>query len=792
MREEIIYCMDLTVYDTGIKTLRYATKGGTYGGNYYDGRVLQPGNYKAALFADGKTYGASQIGFGEVRLNNSDGVLDPLLDYGFTGRSIVFYKYTVAAGLVRLNNRLMEQPVFTLDEIGIRIKDPQARLNIPIQPTKYAGTNSLPNGLEGTDDIKGKPKPLLFGTVKNITPVLVNTARLIYQVSTLLATISMVRDKGGDLIMGADYVSQADMEANPPLIGYFRTWPTATGTYFRLGTSAFGAVTVDATTGAAQANRTAAQLAKAILTRTPPAITPWAADITILDSANGAEMGIYISNEMMISDALDLVLGSVGAWYTFDYNDVFRLAQFTLPTAMEDVTLTQNNILSMKRVASNDPGRGVPISRVNMGYDKNFTVQTDVAGKLNTPLWESALLPASLNGTDFAKVSAYGNEVFVMIANNLAGGTNKAAVSSDGETWIEVTLPATTTWNTITFANGQFVIAAMNTANAATSPDGINWTLRALGFSFTWSSLSYGAGLYVLTAVNNASILVSSDGITWTQRATPVIFYNCIWTGTQFVASGSPGACYTSPTAVTWTNHSLATSPVGSRHFCVGNGVIVALANTGEVSTSTTGITWVARGSLPFDEPTTFLTIAYGDGMFMVTGYDVAFVVSYAAYSPDGITWTRLELPVAGRFAGISYGNGAFVVGDRDSAYAATYRVRLGTAKAAWLSKEYRTVSNADATVLTKHLLAPEMNISTLLTVMAAANAECNRILTLYKTRRDILEVEVKSSVLQWLDLGRIAKIVHARYSYSGGKKFRVIGIYVDWESGITTLTLWG
>jgi hypothetical protein len=46
----------------------------------------------------------------------------------------------------------------------IRLRDRLQVLSLPLQANRYAGSNVLPAGAEGTaDDIKGQPKPLLYG-----------------------------------------------------------------------------------------------------------------------------------------------------------------------------------------------------------------------------------------------------------------------------------------------------------------------------------------------------------------------------------------------------------------------------------------------------------------------------------------------------------------------------------------------------------------------------------------------------------------------------------------------------
>ncbi len=191
-----IYLVEITAYDPGIagtKVLRYCTGAGYTTGpadtptnTYYEPRVIQPGTIKQSMFDDGTTGGASKTGYGEIVLSNPDGELDGVLDYGLDGQQVVVRAGQPGApypsGFATVLTGTMEQPVGG-DKLSIRIRDRQAELNVPIQPEKYLGNNALPLGLEGVDDLKGKPKPLLFGSRKNITPVLVNTSKLIYQVN---------------------------------------------------------------------------------------------------------------------------------------------------------------------------------------------------------------------------------------------------------------------------------------------------------------------------------------------------------------------------------------------------------------------------------------------------------------------------------------------------------------------------------------------------------------------------------------------------------------------------------
>jgi len=187
-----IVIADVDVYDPGIgstRTLRFATQSYTTGptdtpaNTFYDGRIQQPANISRTCFSDAKTTGRTQIGYGDMVLVNNDGALDGLLSYSFAGRTITIKLGVVAPNSNRVTTWVtvikgtMEQAELSWQKVTIRVRDRQQDLAKPLQQVRYAGTNSLPNGLEGVaGDLKGKPKPLVFGKVFNVAPPQVNTA----------------------------------------------------------------------------------------------------------------------------------------------------------------------------------------------------------------------------------------------------------------------------------------------------------------------------------------------------------------------------------------------------------------------------------------------------------------------------------------------------------------------------------------------------------------------------------------------------------------------------------------
>lgn len=365
-------------------TLYFSTEGfvtsssDTPANKYFEPYVKQPALMNREISATGQ----SNVGYGEIVLTNIDGALDYLIDYGFDGRSVTIRHGSGAypSNFTTVLVGTMEQPEFRWNEVSIKIRDRQDELaSKQLQTTKYAGTNSLPNGLEGVaGDIKGRPKPILYGQVFNITPVFVNTSRLIFQVNDgAVNSVDAVYDRGVSLTKGADYTDQTDMETNAPSAGYFRAWPS--GGYFRLGSSLAGVITADVTQGAAASNRTVAQIMKSIAIDLGGVSSGDvdSGDVTALDTANSSVVGVYVDSETDISSVLDELSSSVGAWWGFDSLGKFRMARLAIPSGTAVESFTESEIIDIDRSGE------IPSYSIKLKYKKFYTVQdSDLAGSV--------------------------------------------------------------------------------------------------------------------------------------------------------------------------------------------------------------------------------------------------------------------------------------------------------------------------------------------------------------------------------------------------------------------------
>lgn len=354
---------------------------------WYEPRIVQPASMRRDCFSRGATGGASQVGYGELIVGNVDGGLDAWPTYGFDARAIEILLGEMSPmqppSWTTVLRGTMEQPRFGLDSIAIRLRDRQAELDLPALPNRYRGSNELPEGLDGTAaDLAGRPIPGAWGRAYNVPAPLVNTSRLIYQCG---GTAVAAYDRGAALTRGADYADQAAMEATAPAAAQYRVWPA--GGYARLGSIPAGQVTFDIEQGAAPANRTAAQVAQAILTG-PGGIASGdivAADVAALDAANAGEIGLWLDADTDCRAALDQVLASVGAWWGCDRLGQFRMARIDAPQAAAAVaTLDDTVIDDIERVPTSDDGNGLPAWRVTLRYSRKWlTQESDLAGSVS-------------------------------------------------------------------------------------------------------------------------------------------------------------------------------------------------------------------------------------------------------------------------------------------------------------------------------------------------------------------------------------------------------------------------
>jgi len=384
----MIYVAEVGYYDGTAKTAYFSTGAFITGAadtpahTAFHPRISMPALLRMDIFDVGMTGGSSRVGYGELVLANDDGALDVFNTYGLDGRSLVIRVADSAAtaypsGWTTLFRGTMEQIEINSDTARIRIRDRQQFATAAIQPNRYGGTNTLPDGVDGSaSDLKGKVKPLVFGAVFNVSPVCVNTSKLVYQVHDgAIRYVNAVYDGGARLAQAAEYTSQSEMLATEPAAGNYRVY--AAGGMFRLGSSPTAQLTADVIDGLGPHERTAGALFRRVLENAGVGTEQISApDIAVLDAANRATLGLYVRDDVPVSQVVDDIARSVGAWWASDADGVLRIKRLEAPSGSPVLSLTGADIVegSLTRIPMNDGG--LPAYRVTVRGVPNWTVQT--------------------------------------------------------------------------------------------------------------------------------------------------------------------------------------------------------------------------------------------------------------------------------------------------------------------------------------------------------------------------------------------------------------------------------
>jgi hypothetical protein len=803
-----IFLAVVAAYDTvgsSAKTLYFGTAGYTSGPGdtpahtYFEPRIKQPASLRRDIFAPGTTQGPSRVATGDLVLLNPDGALDYLLDYAFDGRVITVYTGeddgAFPSGFAELLVGTMEQAEFTRTEVRLKIRDRQAELDVPLQGTLYAGDNTLPAGLEGVADLKGKPKPVCYGVVKNISPPCVNTSKLIYQVNDgAVVAIPDVRDSGITL---AYTLRGATLASSPGFSG-------------AVTCSAYGAglfVAADSV-GTIQSSPTGAT---------------WTSRSTeVSGSCSAAAFGdrfMVVGYDGSMPNEAQARYSTDGiTWTTADVTDVWDGEHLLQGVCYNDVT--------GRWFAGSDTGI--------VGYSDN-------------------------GGVDWTDAGYSGGAVIAMVAGRgvvLAVQADAAHYSTDnGANWAEATIPrpAGSTVYAGKYAGGQFVLCGSGPAFVLVSVNGINWTYHNPGSNSELFSIGYVSNVGWLAGGNTGITIESSDARTWTMLSTPfgtdtVLSVSDSGAGAIMTASNGKVA-YTSPAADYASEADLlddALAPPHGRYktylagglFRLGSppaGRITADVTQGAAAADrTVAQIWTdvltAGGMTSSDWSTTDVTaldtanaavIGYWSGLNPVTCSEVASKLAQSVGAWWGVDRLGIfRIAVFGDPTGET-ASATFVADDMKRPleristadeghglplwrsvirYARNWTVQDGDlaggvtdARRAELALEWLEASAETVGVKTAYLLAREQVDETLLAYAAAAATEAARRQTLRGVRRDRFEFAVPlDDDTAEVDVGDYVEVEHPRFGLSAGKTFVVMTVEPDAANRSMTIGVWG
>ncbi|QXE85959.1 hypothetical protein KP003_16590 [Geomonas nitrogeniifigens] len=244
-------------------------------------------------------------------------------------------------------------------------------------------------------------------------------------------------------------------------------------------------------------------------------------------------------------------------------------------------------------VVSGVPGAALTAVAVTSGNNKNYYSSDVVSWTVNATLLVSPSFATN-------KAIAYGNGVFVMLANGNSAGA-VVYTSTDGRGWTyHATMPSSQRWQAIAWNGAVFCAVAYNTSKGnvcATSPDGVTWTQQTIaGATDYWYSIASIGSRLVMIATSSSSVAYSDDnGVTWS-RITPLnaggAWRDITSNGSLLVVVGSnQDHVWTSPDGANWTSRALgATATINSMAW--NGSVWCGSAYSSLVYYSSDGTTW--------------------------------------------------------------------------------------------------------------------------------------------------------------------------------------------------------
>lgn len=211
------------------------------------------------------------------------------------------------------------------------------------------------------------------------------------------------------------------------------------------------------------------------------------------------------------------------------------------------------------------------------------------------------------------------------------------------------------------------------------TPNFLDWTTVYPDYPSTWKVIASGNGKCISFTGTNNIYATSTNGTSWAPYTLPfenTIFpAGCSCYGNAFIFCHSygqgDGIVKSTDNGATWVrNKGLYGNGglEGHRDIAYGAGIYVVLSSASgtEYATSTDGVTWTRRNTLPV--ATGWASVAYGNGIFLAVGTG-----NYAATSADGINWTLRTVPTSINHVKVRFNGSYFLaISATPSAYTTT------------------------------------------------------------------------------------------------------------------------
>jgi len=328
--------------------------------------------------------GVSTARVGTIHLQLADGWFRYLIGQSWDSRDI-----EIRVGLTDENistyrvvlRAKTERAEANQDEIIITLRDHSIVLDKPVQTRSFAGTG----GYEGAGDATGALKPLCYGFVRHVTPVLINEVLNLYMLHDgpvheifSLHQGGILMTNIGDLVSYPEYDDLTDWlptqsEVN---VGGFLT-DNRNGA-FRTAARPTGALTVTlwGATSVPKATSSMSDVCRVILNEKLPELTINQNDFDTFYTEQLGAVGLYITESKTVGEVLNDLVAPVGAILNVNALDQVSIGRLR---AREPVAaIAPHNLVDNLQLSRRNPPR--PGSVYRIGHFKNWTVlnETDV------------------------------------------------------------------------------------------------------------------------------------------------------------------------------------------------------------------------------------------------------------------------------------------------------------------------------------------------------------------------------------------------------------------------------
>lgn len=353
------------------------------------------------------------MSFGDIQVANFNGELDSWLDstqYIWVNRTIKVYlgdpRWATASLAVVRNTfeKIFDGVIADVDSssrefINIKVRDKLQRLNYPLTDSALGTYGTWLGGQTNQDTIK----PLIFGEVNNISPILIDPSKLEYIFNDGTSEL-LIEVRCNGIPFYTDFsVYNTTLNNSVTIPNYvvptlntgkftFTTQPTGTVTCSVQGVKRSVDLTGIGRLVEGSYVNNIANIIALIVTQYGQADQKLAfSDIdlnnfrnfstltTIPAGINNSSIGIAVLDRTNTLNVCQEIASSVNAQLFFNRAGLLQLLQLGIPTSDTTMSITDDSILHHTLHISN---RTTVVAATKVGYCQNYTPQASVAGTL--------------------------------------------------------------------------------------------------------------------------------------------------------------------------------------------------------------------------------------------------------------------------------------------------------------------------------------------------------------------------------------------------------------------------